>query len=243
MFVNHLRQQIAELHQARVPHLQIAHRLGVAEATVHYHLRQRSVEPPRRPASLPTERALIEAASTRDRVAALLGVSLSHVQIARKLNISKQTVTYHARRLGKPVDDKCSRRYDWSAVQRYYDEGHSVRDCVKAFGFALSSWSAAVARGAIVPRPRARSLDEMFAPNSHRHRRNLKLRLIAEGIKEGRCELCGTSEWLGQPLTMALHHVNGDRLDNRIENLQLLCPNCHSQTDSYGGRNAKRIAA
>jgi 5-methylcytosine-specific restriction endonuclease McrA len=39
---------------------------------------------------------------------------------------------------------------------------------------------------------------------------------------------------------VALHHINGDRLDNRLENLQLLCPNCHSQTSTYSGRNGHR---
>jgi hypothetical protein len=41
---------------------------------------------------------------------------------------------------------------------------------------------------------------------------------------------------------MALHHINGDRFDNRVENLELLCPNCHSQTDTFGGRNSRRLA-
>jgi 5-methylcytosine-specific restriction endonuclease McrA len=40
---------------------------------------------------------------------------------------------------------------------------------------------------------------------------------------------------------MTLHHVNGDRLDNRIENLQILCANCHSQTSTFGGRNGRRL--
>ena len=41
---------------------------------------------------------------------------------------------------------------------------------------------------------------------------------------------------------MALHHINGDRLDNRLENLELLCPNCHSQTETFAGRNGHRRA-
>ena len=47
----------------------------------------------------------------------------------------------------------------------------------------------------------------------------------------------------GRPLSLELHHANGDGTDNRIENLQLLCPSCHSQTDTWGGRNARRKAA
>ena len=99
-----------------------------------------------------------------------------------------------------------------------------------------------VKRGDVVSRPHSRPLNEVFAANTHRNRGNLKQRLIREGIKADCCEVCGVSEWLGQPLRMALHHVNGDRLDNRIENLQLLCANCHSQTDTYGGRNGRRDA-
>lgn len=71
-------------------------------------------------------------------------------------------------------------------------------------------------------------------------RGHLKLRLIAEGLKEPRCEECGLAEWRGRPLSIAIHHVNGDGQDNRLENLVFLCPNCHSQTDTFGGRNGHR---
>jgi Zn finger protein HypA/HybF involved in hydrogenase expression len=71
-------------------------------------------------------------------------------------------------------------------------------------------------------------------------RDHLKARLIKAGLKENRCEQCGISSWRGKPLSVQLHHKNGDGTDNRTENLEFLCPNCHSQTDTYGGRNGHR---
>lgn len=64
----------------------------------------------------------------------------------------------------------------------------------------------------------------------------LRIRLIREGIKENKCERCGGDTWEGEPMPLQLHHVNGNHKDLRIENLQILCPNCHSLTDNYGGK-------
>ena len=66
---------------------------------------------------------------------------------------------------------------------------------------------------------------------------NLKKRLINEGLKQHKCEFCGITEWRGQPTPIELDHINGDRYNNTIENLRLLCPNCHAQTDTYRGKN------
>lgn len=101
-----------------------------------------------------------------------------------------------------------------------------------------ASFVAAVRRGAVRTRPRRRPIEELLRPGVSRT--NLRLRLLADGVKDARCERCGLTEWLGEPAPLQLHHVNGDGQDNRPENLQILCPNCHSQTDTYGGRNGHR---
>ena len=98
----------------------------------------------------------------------------------------------------------------------------------------------AVTRGAIVPRPHAMPLDELLVANRSRGRNNIKLRLLAAGLKQNRCEECGITRWRKRPLSLCLHHVNGDRHDNRLENLVLLCPNCHSQTPNFGSKNWRR---
>lgn len=67
----------------------------------------------------------------------------------------------------------------------------------------------------------------------------LKKKLIAVGIKKNECEICGISEWNHKPIACQLHHKNGNNKDNRLENLQILCPNCHSQTDNYAGKSLR----
>jgi hypothetical protein len=180
---------------------------------------------------------------TRVLVSRMLSQGKSRGEIAVALSLSKSTVSYHARRLGHPVDERGARRYDWSAVQRYYDEGHSVRECVAQFGFSRQTWSAAVRRGAVVTRAYALPLDLLLVADMYRCRHNLKSRLLRAGLKQNRCEECGLMAWRGRPLSMALHHVNGDGRDNRLQNLQFLCPNCHSQTENFSGRGRKRVEA
>lgn len=66
----------------------------------------------------------------------------------------------------------------------------------------------------------------------------LKLKLIKEGIKEAKCEICGVSEWQGKLLPLELHHKDRNHFNNELSNLQILCPNCHSIQEGNSGANA-----
>lgn len=65
----------------------------------------------------------------------------------------------------------------------------------------------------------------------------LKKQLLKLNYKDHICENCNNSEWMGEKIPLELHHINGNRFDNRIENLNLLCPNCHALTENYRGKN------
>lgn len=87
-------------------------------------------------------------------------------------------------------------------------------------------------------RERKTSLSDILIENStYTTIWRLKQRLVGEGLLEYRCYVCGLTEWNGKPITLQLDHINGAHLDHRIENLRLLCPNCHSQTETFAGRN------
>ncbi len=69
---------------------------------------------------------------------------------------------------------------------------------------------------------------------------NRKKKLITEGLLINKCYICGLTSWLNNSISLQIDHVNGINDDHRLENLRLLCPNCHSQTKTFAGRNIKK---
>lgn len=131
------------------------------------------------------------------------------------------------------------RKYNWADVQNYYDSGRSYRQCKARFGFCAESWTDAVRRGDLKVRPLGMPIAELLS-SPKRNRKHVKTRLIRAGLLTNNCQSCGLTAWQGKLLSMHLDHINGVKDDHRLENLQMLCPNCHSQTETYGRRVGKR---
>ena len=186
----------------------------------------------------------------KDRIIALLSVGRTYKEIRDELGCSKSTISFHASRMGLGQDDGgASKRYDWAAVQAYHDAGHSPRACADHFGFTRAAWHKAVASGRIVPSEHSRyrkdpiyliPLSDLLVRGRLTNRGNLKKRLVDNGLLRNECYRCGIAEWMGERLPLELHHKDGDGANNLLENLEILCPNCHSITPTWGGRNAKR---
>ena len=77
----------------------------------------------------------------------------------------------------------------------------------------------------------------MFAENSFYSNEAIKQRIVVGNLIDYCCNKCGIDTWLGETLVLDLDHINGNNKDNRLANLRYLCPNCHSQTDTFKGRN------
>lgn len=86
-----------------------------------------------------------------------------------------------------------------------------------------------------------KSKDEFFTSGKIIKGSDIIKKLVSLGLREYKCEAegCGISSWNGKPIQLQVHHKDGDHFNNELDNIMLLCPNCHSQTDTYTGKNRK----
>lgn len=172
---------------------------------------------------------------------------LTQNEASLRLEMPKSTVRKRAAKLGLKFVNKPGPRpytwndvrdkHDWHLVDSYYQAGHSAFDTVNHFGITWTTWKLAMNAGAVKAKSEMPIEAHLVANGHPTSTPRLRERLIREGIKEARCEHCGLTEWLGKPIPLELHHRNGIRSDNRLDNLEIVCPNCHSFTDTYRGRN------
>jgi hypothetical protein len=104
--------------------------------------------------------------------------------------------------------------------------------------FAGQSWS----RGASAPH-RVRPIDDYLSNEYPIQSNRLRRRLIKDGVLKRRCSGCKLDSWLDQPIPLELDHVDGNHMNNALDNLRLLCPNCHALTSTFRGKNKRSASA
>jgi RNase P subunit RPR2 len=81
---------------------------------------------------------------------------------------------------------------------------------------------------------------EDYIKNGNAQSNKIRKKLLREGLKKHICERCQNTLWLGELIPLQVHHIDGDKTNNSLINLQLLCPNCHTFTDNYKGKNMQK---
>lgn len=88
---------------------------------------------------------------------------------------------------------------------------------------------------------RSLSNEQVFCKDSAVSNDVVKLRMTSDLNIHYACSGCGIDKWKDQPITLELDHIDGDNTNNTVQNLRLLCPNCHSLTDTFRGRNKRQL--
>lgn len=199
----------------------------------------------------------------KDLLVALVERELSSYRIAAELGCSQTTIRYWLRKYGLVTKSSYKRWGDADLIEAVR-ASDNMSQVIRRLGLKVSaagnrttikkhvgrlkldtshwtgqSWVGTRPCPAMEPKP----LDEILVEGSTYSTSRLRERLIAAGLKDRQCENCHLSEWCGSPIVLELDHINGASNDHRLENLRVLCPNCHSLTPTWRGRNKRKKAA
>lgn len=176
----------------------------------------------------------------REQVAALHAQGMGTKRIAEILGITKASVSYHKKMLGVLHDRHDN--IDWASVAADVEQGMKRKAILVKYKIGSQRLTNAIDKGLVPSRAKAKFDPAIhLAEHSPFNRGTIKRYLLEQGLLENTCALCPQGpEWNGKPLVLALDHENGISNDNRLSNLRLLCPNCHSQTETFAGRNTRK---
>lgn len=135
-------------------------------------------------------------------------------------------------------------------IEKYIKERCSEREIAKKEGISRGSVRYWLKKHNVKTISKTTEIDKgtfikrllINAPGKKRHSTHMKSLLFKFELKSNCCEKCGLNdEWQGKKIVLHLEHINGNHFDNRLENLKILCPNCHSQTETYSKRKVKSV--
>jgi len=194
-----------------------------------------------------------------DKLRKLVDEGMSLSEMSPKFNLSPTTIRYHLSKINLKTKNSQFPKRLWTDEDliKAVAESVTVREVIGKLGLSRTAAGNHTTVSKHVVRlgldithftgkasghggtPR-RSLTVILTENSTFATHNLLKRLVAEGLKTRQCEMCGLTEWLEKPISLELDHINGIPNDHRLENLRVLCPNCHSTTPTWRGRKNKK---
>lgn len=189
-----------------------------------------------------------------DKIKDMLRQGRKYSEIMKELNVASSTISYHAKRIGLNRFSYEHKEHDWNEIQRLCDEGLSFHSIEKIVGINRHTLSDAKKNGKITLSENRNSYlnrvryvpEEVLIVDSpcstSRIKKVIKRNsLLKYYCSNEECMLYGIENpiWAGKKIVLHLDHINGIRNDHRIENLRWLCPNCHSLTETYCGKNKR----